>query len=114
MTVYVVMGSTGEYSDRNEWGVAVYSDENLAKEHVQRATKVANEIKVHNDRAREEWEKKCQELGPEGERFGWGELPPGLREVISEWDPHLAIYYTGTRYWYIPLPLLSKLWGSEE
>ena len=32
-TIYIVYGSTGEYSDRSEWPVAAYMDETLARTH---------------------------------------------------------------------------------
>jgi len=34
ITLYVVMGSWGEYSDRAEWMVAAYADRALAEQHV--------------------------------------------------------------------------------
>lgn len=33
-TLYVVMGSYGEYSDRSEWLVAAYANRELAEKHV--------------------------------------------------------------------------------
>lgn len=39
--IYVVMGTTGEYSDRDEWPVAAYRDGALAAEHVVRAEQCA-------------------------------------------------------------------------
>ena len=33
-TIYVVMGMEGEYSDRSEWTVAAYLDQEKAKQHV--------------------------------------------------------------------------------
>lgn len=44
MQVYVVMGTSGEYSDRYEWGVCVYQDEALAQQHVIMAQKEASII----------------------------------------------------------------------
>ena len=37
--VYVVEGSTGEYSDHREWPVAAYMREDLAREHADKAKK---------------------------------------------------------------------------
>jgi hypothetical protein len=42
MTIYVVQGSTGEYSDHREWLVRAYSDEEKAKAKVVRCTERAN------------------------------------------------------------------------
>lgn len=74
-TVYVIRGTTGEYSDRKEWVVCAYSDEQLAKDHVLAATKWAHE---------------------EHARMGtYGEL-----ERASPYDPDIRIDYTGTAYRY--------------
>ncbi len=37
MRVFIVEGSTGEYSDHIEWQIAAYLDESLAQEHVRLA-----------------------------------------------------------------------------
>lgn len=37
-TIYVVMGTCGEYSDREEWPVCAYADEEQAKLHVDQAS----------------------------------------------------------------------------
>lgn len=44
MNIYVVIGTTGEYSDHREWPVAAYFSEKLAQAHVIRATQRANEL----------------------------------------------------------------------
>ena len=44
MKIYVVMGTTGEYSDRTEWGIVAYTDEKKAQEHVDNATRRSNEL----------------------------------------------------------------------
>jgi len=42
--IYVVMGTTGEYSDRSEWLVIAYFDEEKAKQHVTLARQEAKRI----------------------------------------------------------------------
>lgn len=42
--VYVVMGTSGEYSDRNEWPVIAYFDKEKAEQHIKNATQEANKI----------------------------------------------------------------------
>lgn len=37
MKIYIVEGTTGEYSDRSEWPVAAYADESLAQQHAEAA-----------------------------------------------------------------------------
>ena len=44
MKVYIVFGTSGEYSDRTTWPIASYTDRNLAEEHVIKATEIADEI----------------------------------------------------------------------
>ena len=44
MTIYVVQGSTGEYSDHIEWLVKAYADEKQAQTHVVLAQARANEL----------------------------------------------------------------------
>jgi hypothetical protein len=43
-TLYVVMGSEGEYSDRSTWPVRAFIDQAKATAHVVKATCRANEI----------------------------------------------------------------------
>ena len=43
-TLYVVMGTEGEYSDRTEWPVRAFVDPLRAADHVVKATARANEI----------------------------------------------------------------------
>jgi hypothetical protein len=81
MNIYVVMGTTGEYSDRNEWSVIAYFDEAKAKEHVVNADRRAKEIQAtREDRYRVE---------------------PGA----NEFDPNMSMDYTGTDYYYNTVPL---------
>lgn len=44
MEVYTVFGTVGEYSDNQHWAIATYFNEDLAKEHVVKATEIAYEI----------------------------------------------------------------------
>ena len=43
-TIYVVMGTIGEYSDRGEWIVIAYLDEEKAKQHTILAKQEAHRI----------------------------------------------------------------------
>ena len=82
-TIYVVFGTTGEYSDRTEWCVIAYRDENQAKEHVVNATRRANEIEVTRP-----------------SRF---RVDPAAGK--NEFDPDMEMDYTGTSYYYAPVKL---------
>ena len=44
MKIHVVMGTTGEYSDRIEWPVAAYADETMAIAHVVVASAEARKL----------------------------------------------------------------------
>ena len=78
MNVYTVFGTTGEYSDRDEWPVISYLDEEMAKEHVIRATEKAKE-----------WEVKRKET--------YADPPEGW----NKHDPKMSMDYTGTSYYYV-------------
>ena len=81
MEIYVVFGSTGEYSDHTYWLIKAYSDEEKAKEHVVLAT---NEFKAR-------WSKT---LGWEGRQKVF---PKGWNKYDLEAEQP---DYTGNRYWY--------------
>jgi len=44
MKIYVIQGSTGEYSDHMEWPVCAFKDEQKAKDFVVQLTKEAQEL----------------------------------------------------------------------
>lgn len=46
-TIYVVEGSTGEYSDWTTWIVCAYENEQTARQHVERAEAEVRERKEH-------------------------------------------------------------------
>ena len=70
--VYVVEGSTGEYSDHREWPVAAYIDEDLAREHADKAKK---------------WYLKNWRQG-----MGWEDED----KLNNPYDPDMSLDYTGT------------------
>lgn len=80
MKIYVVTGTTGEYSDRSEWLVKAFTDEKKAEEFVNMASGLAREI----------------ELKRESRYSGLDGIDP------SEYafDPHFSMYDTGTFYTY--------------
>lgn len=83
--VYVVMGETGEYSDRSEWPVVAYFDEPAAQAHVLRAETWLREQRIFND-------DQSPILGDYDARTALvGQNPH---------DPHMpAPDYTGSRYY---------------
>jgi hypothetical protein len=76
MNIYIVMGTTGEYSDRSEWSVVAFKDKEMAKKHVTLATEQANEIyKTMIDGI-----------------YDFDALP------INPYDPKMKMDYSGTSY----------------
>ena len=82
--VYVVVGSSGEYSDRTEWGVVAFISEDAAKDHVEKATKRAKELEATRPT---DWTKQADHF------------------KSNEFDPDMKTDYTGTSYYYITVEL---------
>jgi hypothetical protein len=82
--VYVVMGTTGEYSDRNEWAVMAYLDEAAAQEHVVNADRRAKEL-----------------FATRPDRYS-------IEKGANEFDPDMSMDYTGTSYFIYTVPLAKK------
>lgn len=78
MNIFIVEGSTGEYSDHREWPVAAYFSEDKAKLHVVNATQRKDEL----------WA-KCD--------GNYWELSENDK---NEYDPCMSLDYTNTRYRY--------------
>ncbi len=55
MKIYIVMGTRGEYSDRDEWVIKAYSDEKLAQKHVLDAQEFSDKNTI-----------ECEKLSDEG------------------------------------------------
>jgi hypothetical protein len=80
-TIYVVSGSTGEYSDRTEWMVRAFVSEDAAMNLAVKATARAKELELT---------RKSRYEGVEG---------------ANEHDPVMQMDYTGTTYRYDPVEL---------
>lgn len=74
--IWIVEGSSGEYSDRRDWVVCAYRTEAEAKRHAELA------------------EARSKELRRDSGSY-W-DIPAGA----NEWDPQELHDYTGTRYWH--------------
>jgi len=80
------MGETGEYSDRSEWPVKAFTEEEKAKELILLATAEAGRIANTRD-------------------------PDSVSETESEKNPHdpdMRMDYTGTSYFYYTVLLEEK------
>jgi hypothetical protein len=90
--VYVVMGQTGEYSDRTEWPVVAYHDEARAKEHATNAGRRAMTlISEHADNAAH-WD--CRACDEAEERNYYAKC----WHALNEYDPQMISDYNGARY----------------
>lgn len=79
---YVVHGTTGEYSDRSEWQVAVYTNREQADWHAAKLNELVAKFARDGDATYEE------------------------RDAFrTEYDPRCNIDYTGVRYGVVALPL---------
>lgn len=79
MKIYVVFGSTGEYSDRTEWLIKAFSNAEKAKELVINATQEADRIRVKYKSSYFNWDSKNDP---------------------NKYDPKMLLDYTGTSYYY--------------
>lgn len=72
--IYIVTGSTGEYSDRSEWTICAYLTEQMAQKHCELAKRWYEENDCY---------KKRYDI-----------------EFNNPYDPYMCVYYTGT-FWFI-------------
>jgi len=85
--IYIVSGSTGEYSDRSEWLVAAYTDRAVAQKHVDDS---------------EEWFRvNIPQLGK------WPHYGYEDREKKNPYDPKMSVDYTGAHWFLQEVELVS-------
>lgn len=96
-TIYVVMGSHGEYSDRSEWMVAAYPDEQKAQEHV-RSVEAA--LRAFIALEREERERIAEASGDSGGDIAKQSLD--MAKGFYTWD-------YDQRYWLDTVELLDEV-----
>lgn len=80
--IWVVMGTTGEYSDRNEWPVVAFTDKARAEARIVACTQEANK-------------RFSEEVEPEEENH-WG----SYNTKNNPLDPNMKMDYTGTSYFH--------------
>jgi hypothetical protein len=95
--IYVVMGSTGEYSDGREWMVAAYTDEEKAKTHVELANARVRELGISFDDDSVLWQDR--------DKFA---------EAMKPLDDQCQVDYTGTGYHLVDVDLLDEVPGKTE
>jgi hypothetical protein len=85
MTIYVVMGMCGEYSDRTEWPVKAFVNKEKGKALVENATRRSAELQLVRE----------QEPYVHDEEIA----------KQNQFDPGMKFDYTGTRYYLMPVDL---------
>lgn len=93
MKVHVVMGATGEWSDRIEWPVRAYRSEEAARAEVLRLTNAAMEyVTARGD-----------------DIFGANDETERLTEAHrAQYDPGFSCDYTGTSYFIYDVELVDQ------
>lgn len=90
MNIYVVIGSTGEYSDHNEWMVKAFKTEEAAQTHVKTLDDKTLELGVRYDADHPEYDQREK-----------------AQEIMKVLDPNFSCDYTGTRYEYCMVELVE-------
>ena len=97
--IHIVIGSTGEYSDRSEWMVAAYTEEEKAKTHVELANARARELGISFE--------------DEMVRLSYDESSKAA-QAMKPLDHRCHISYTGTGYHLQKVNLLEEIPGKTE
>lgn len=88
-TIFIIKGTTGEYSDRRTWMVRAYPTEQQAIDFVTALAEKAHELGVHSHGASE-----------------WDDDDGVKLKAMQELDPNCDhIDYTGVRYFHQPVEL---------
>lgn len=90
--IYVVMGATGEYSDRTEWAVCAFTEEWKAQRFV---SQIETELR------------KIEAAGIDFYRTGNWSLREALMDQLQKFDPNCRIIDDEPRYWVEPVELLD-------
>jgi len=89
MKVYIVFGTTGEYSDRTEWPVCGYRNEDVARKHADDAMIWAHLLK--------------EKVDDEGKS-----VFEAREQLISPYDKHISMDYTGTDYYVVEVDIMDE------
>lgn len=84
--VWIVMGSTGEYSDRTDWPVVAFASEAEAKERIAA-------LDVRMQKIKQEWRDAPWECEDE------------IKAHMAPLDPYFSSGYTGTSYFFYEVEL---------
>ena len=84
--IYIVQGTTGEYSDRSDWLVCAYRTKEAAETRARNAMLRAMEIK-------------------NAKPDQYSNIPEGMK---NEFDKSMSMDYTGTEYTVLEVELLEE------
>lgn len=91
-TIHVVMRSTGEYSDRSETAICAYTDEALAREHVEEAGRRIREIEaaIREEKREDDYSDRDEEMQRLLRRYfdkdqTYGDAEDARYEDLSAW-----------------------------
>lgn len=88
--ISIIIGTTGEYSDRNEWVVEAYIDNKKAEEKVELLSKLSNNLLVMKNKNYSCWFKN------EEKEF----------EELKKLDHNFEMEYNGTFYYIVKTNLI--------
>ena len=91
--VWIVMGSTGEYSDRTEWPVVAFTSEEAAKARI-----AALDVKMQQ--VPQEW-RENRWANEDKIKAHMATLDPGFSMEYTSME------YTGTYYFFYEVPVMS-------
>lgn len=83
--VYIIVGTTGEYSDHTQWNVATYIDKDQAQIHLERLNEQIKSLKLDresNNRPKRSYSDRKQER----------------TKIERTLDPNITVDYTGVSY----------------
>lgn len=97
-TIYIVQGSTGEYSDHREWFVDAWTSEAAAQNRITQLDRLMQETNVNGEY--EDYDE-------------WGRRLSAMQNSDNG-DPLFQRDYTGTHYSYAPCELKTAPTGGGE
>lgn len=92
--IYVVMGSTGEYSDHREWPVCSYSSEKAAAQRVVDCTASAARFDKDDDTV--------------FDRYSLAFFDEEQKAAANPLDPQINVSYTGVQYSFFAIDLIES------
>ena len=84
-TIYLLIGSTGEYSDKMEWFLRAYRDVTAANDECEKLNKLAEGL----------------------EKLPWEDREKAVHERLMPHDAHAQCDYTGVWYSVVAVPLVE-------